>query len=317
MNDLVSVIVPVYKVESYLNKCIESVVNQTYRNLEIILVDDGSPDNCPQMCDEWALKDKRITVIHKQNGGVSSARNIGLAKANGKYISFIDSDDYLDTDFYKILVGDAQNKNSDIVFARYYKVYQDRKVADNERLEEFIESGKWNLLVTDNGAVNAYLPRCLFRRDILNGLQYDESLKYLEDLFLLLNILQRKPIMSCVKIPLYYYVIHESSLCNNVNKNYCNLFEKGAIKCSEKLLDMGFTNEGFSLMYNSYLLAIKQGINLKDKNIINEFDKKYNSNKYYKAYKRCNKTFKSKIKAFCARHRIIWAYKIMLKFLNK
>ena len=89
---LVSVIVPVYKVEGYLDECIQSIISQTYTNLEIILVDDGSPDRCPKMCDEWAEKDSRIKVIHKVNGGLSSARNVGLDEASGDYISFVDSD---------------------------------------------------------------------------------------------------------------------------------------------------------------------------------------------------------------------------------
>ena len=96
MNQLISVIVPVYKVEQYLDRCVQSIVNQTYKNLEIILVDDGSPDNCPAMCDAWAEKDSRIRVIHKENGGVSSARNAGLNMATGDYITFVDADDSLD-----------------------------------------------------------------------------------------------------------------------------------------------------------------------------------------------------------------------------
>lgn len=87
--NLISVIIPVYKVEKYLDKCIQSVINQTYSNLEIILVDDGSPDNCPQLCDDWANKDERIKVIHKKNGGLSDARNAGLDIATGEYIAFV------------------------------------------------------------------------------------------------------------------------------------------------------------------------------------------------------------------------------------
>ena len=92
----ISVIVPVYKVEEYLDRCVKSIVEQTHKNLEIILVDDGSPDNCPMMCDKWAEKDSRIKVIHKKNEGVSAARNIGLDNAKGEYIGFVDSDDYLE-----------------------------------------------------------------------------------------------------------------------------------------------------------------------------------------------------------------------------
>ena len=93
MEALISVIIPVYKVEEYLDNCLSSVVEQTYKHLEIILVDDGSPDKCPIMCDQWASKDKRIKVIHKSNGGLSDARNAGLDVATGEYISFVDSDD--------------------------------------------------------------------------------------------------------------------------------------------------------------------------------------------------------------------------------
>ena len=96
MNDLISVIVPVYNVEKYLDKCIESIVNQTYTALEIILIDDGSSDNCPEICDRWTEKDNRIKVIHKVNGGLSDARNCGMAAATGKYITFVDCDDYIE-----------------------------------------------------------------------------------------------------------------------------------------------------------------------------------------------------------------------------
>lgn len=100
MNEpLISVIVPVYKVEKYLDECVGSIVDQTYRNLEIILVDDGSPDNCPQMCDDWAKKDERIYVIHKENGGAASARNAGLDVCKGEYVTFVDSDDWVESDW--------------------------------------------------------------------------------------------------------------------------------------------------------------------------------------------------------------------------
>lgn len=103
MADKISVIVPVYKTEEYLDKCVKSIINQTYKNLEIILVDDGSPDNCPKMCDDWANKDSRIKVIHKTNGGLSSARNAGIEAAAGNYLMFTDSDDFLEDDMIEFL----------------------------------------------------------------------------------------------------------------------------------------------------------------------------------------------------------------------
>ena len=111
---LISVIVPVYKVEPYLGKCISSIVNQTYANLEIILVDDGSPDNCPAMCDAWAEKDGRIRVIHKTNGGLSDARNAGMAVATGELMAFVDSDDWIAPDMYEHLYQRLMEDDSDI-----------------------------------------------------------------------------------------------------------------------------------------------------------------------------------------------------------
>lgn len=104
MDPLISVIIPVYKVEAYLDQCVQSIVNQTYKNLEIILVDDGSPDRCPQMCDDWALKDSRIKVIHKTNGGLGDARNAGLKIATGDYVSFIDADDWCEKNMLQSLL---------------------------------------------------------------------------------------------------------------------------------------------------------------------------------------------------------------------
>lgn len=114
LSGLISVIIPVYKVEEYLDECVASVVSQTYKNLEIILVDDGSPDNCPQMCDEWAKKDHRIQVIHKENGGLSDARNAGIDVCTGAYIAFVDSDDFIAPDMLEKLYTALTKEDADI-----------------------------------------------------------------------------------------------------------------------------------------------------------------------------------------------------------
>ena len=111
---LISIIIPVYNVEQYLDRCIESVVQQTYKNIQVILVDDGSTDKSGKMCDEWAKNDKRITVIHKKNGGLSSARNAGIQKATGDYIGFVDSDDWISLDMYRTLFDLCEKYNADI-----------------------------------------------------------------------------------------------------------------------------------------------------------------------------------------------------------
>lgn len=123
----VSVIVPIYNVENYLDRCVKSIINQTYKDIEIILVDDGSPDSCPQKCDEWEEKDERIKVIHKQNAGLGYARNSGLEIATGKYVYFVDSDDYLHLSAIETLYGEAVENDLDICFAGVFNEGKDGK----------------------------------------------------------------------------------------------------------------------------------------------------------------------------------------------
>ena len=125
----ISVVVPVYKVEKYLDKCVESILSQSFEDFELILVDDGSPDNCPRMCDAWAEKDSRIKVIHKENGGLSNARNVGVAAAQAGYIAFVDSDDWVEQDFLKTLYEAALYYGADMVQCNYQTVPENGTIA--------------------------------------------------------------------------------------------------------------------------------------------------------------------------------------------
>lgn len=122
---LISVVVPVYKVEKYLDRCVESIIAQTYKNLEIILVDDGSPDVCPALCDAWAEKDSRIVVVHKPNGGLSDARNAGANVARGQYVGFVDSDDYVSEDMYESMYNHMMETGADMAICGVADVYSD------------------------------------------------------------------------------------------------------------------------------------------------------------------------------------------------
>jgi len=136
--ELISIIVPIYNVEDYLVDCLENIVNQTYKNLEIILVDDGSPDNCGNICDEYAKKDNRIKVIHKENGGLSSARNVGLDIATGEYISFIDSDDFVSKDFIEKLYNLCKKNGAEIAECNFLKfVDKIEKSNINPKIESY------------------------------------------------------------------------------------------------------------------------------------------------------------------------------------
>ena len=173
----ISVIVPVYKTEGLLDRCVESIVGQTYKNLEIILVDDGSPDNCPAMCDGWAEKDSRIRVIHKENGGVSSARNAALDIATGDYIGFVDSDDWIEPEMYLSLIQKISESGKNIALCSYYAVeisgerYECRCVADKEVLDKE-DYFRFIVLGGDGG----YIWNRLYRADIVKEVRFDEDI---------------------------------------------------------------------------------------------------------------------------------------------
>ena len=131
----VSVIVPVYKVESYLRKCVDSILGQSFSDFEVILVDDGSPDNCGAICDDYATRDQRVKVIHKINGGLSDARNVGLDVAIGQYICFVDSDDWIEQDLLKDNVAVLEHSGADLSIFGFTEIYSDREVVHTQAKE--------------------------------------------------------------------------------------------------------------------------------------------------------------------------------------
>ena len=188
VKSLVSVIVPIYKVEQYLDECVESIVNQTYKNLEIILVDDGSPDGCPQMCDEWLRKDGRIKVIHKKNGGLSSARNAGLDVATGEFVCFVDSDDFICLEALQKLhdrFGDDESVG--IVSGMIYR-YQEGKTSDYNsewflKAEKVILGGNF-LQETLTQKTSFTVWNKLYRRTLLAGVFFREGRNNEDSLFM-------------------------------------------------------------------------------------------------------------------------------------
>lgn len=204
--DLISVIVPVYNVEKYLDKCIESIVNQTYKNLEIILVDDGSPDNCPQICDNWAKKDDRIIVIHKENSGAGAARNAGIDIAKGKYIGFVDSDDYISNNMYEFLLGLFED-DVDIVECEYKRVYNFEYKFQSEDEEHIIkatslEAMKYNI---NSNIFNQLAPVKLFSKKALEGVRYPVGNSIDDEFFTYKTIANCKVLVHSSKVLYAYY----------------------------------------------------------------------------------------------------------------
>ena len=213
-NKVVSIIVPVYNVEKYLDRCVESIVNQTYKNLEIILVDDGSPDNCPAMCDEWAKKDNRIKVIHKENGGLSDARNFGIEVFTGDYILFVDSDDYIDLTMVEKMVCRIENDNTDMCVCTFATFKDGEEPNRNYNKQNEIITAEEALFRLTQKEYNVYfvIACCkLIKREVISDLRFVKG-KIHEDEFMCHHLIGNCKTISCIYEPLYFYYTRQGSI---------------------------------------------------------------------------------------------------------
>lgn len=207
LNFKISIVIPIYNVQEYLEDCIESVINQTYNNIEIILVDDGSTDHCPQMCDEYATKDNRIQVIHKKNGGLSDARNAGIKAATGEYITFIDSDDFVDEHFVEYLFKLIMSQNSDISVCHSVNVDESGKQFGSQQkfanvLYKSNQECMEGFLIADNVGTVAWGK--LYKTSLFNNVEYALG-KYHEDVFTTYKLVAQCNRIVCGKETLYCY----------------------------------------------------------------------------------------------------------------
>ncbi len=207
---LISVIVPVYKVEKYLDRCVASIVNQTYQNLEIILVDDGSPDNCPAMCDQWAEKDSRIVVIHKENGGLSDARNAGMKIANGEYISFIDSDDWIEKNFFSYLCITIKEEQCDAAGCNYRRGESFSPIEEKTYQSEVYDTISAMSALIDN-RIEQVVWNKLYDRRIMEGIFFERG-KYHEDEFWSYQIFARTKRYAQITYIGYNYFVRPDSI---------------------------------------------------------------------------------------------------------
>ncbi|MBA6153572.1 glycosyltransferase family 2 protein [Gelidibacter maritimus] len=217
MKPKISVIVPVYNVEQFLSKCIDSIINQTYENLEIILVNDGSPDNCGFICDEYGKKDNRIKVIHQKNKGLSGARNSGLEIASGDYIGFIDSDDWIHEKMYDTLITQLLLHQCDLTNCI---TINSNQTWENEPLENYkpIILDKKALLYNylDYGF---YIVRNLYSRELMKDLRFDENIPFVEDMFFGINVVEKIDRSVFINFPLYIYNQDNTSSLTRVKYN--------------------------------------------------------------------------------------------------
>lgn len=221
MDPKVSVIIPVYKVEEYLDECVKSVVLQTYDNIEILLVDDGSPDKCPEMCDRYSLEDSRIKTFHKKNGGLSSARNYGIENATGQYLFFVDSDDYLDHDVIKKLVEDIQEKDADISVAKI-STKEDDVIEPFDTQSDYIRSatpcisGNEYLSLILRGAIENAAWNKLYRRNLFDNVRFREG-RNNEDFLMFFELCRIANAVSFIDYYGYYYRQRANSIVHDLN----------------------------------------------------------------------------------------------------
>lgn len=206
---LISIIVPVYKVEQYLRKCIESILSQTIRDFEVFLVDDGSPDRCGQICDEYAEKDNRVIVIHKENGGLSDARNVAINKAKGKYITFIDSDDYVSDDHLEVLYNALVETDSDIAVANI------TSFTNGQYNDQFYQPSTEPEILNEKEVFNTIYQPCaaakLYKKEIYNDIRFPVGRLY-EDVFVYHDVLSKANRLVLTGKNTYFYLLRNNSI---------------------------------------------------------------------------------------------------------
>lgn len=259
---LVSIIVPVYNVEKYLEKCIESIINQSYKNIEIILVDDGSQDKSSKICDEYKLKDNRIITIHKKNGGVSTARNIGLKKAKGKYIQFIDSDDYIEKNMVEVLVKSLDNTEYDLAICGIRTFCKDKRLSEEKLdLEKKVYSFEQYLDILHKvklGLICGSPVNKLYINSIIksNSIKFMENISYAEDFMFNMEYLK------------YVNLINVENL-NNSLYNY-RKEERESLTSKKRNIQSWWKVQ--NIVYKSYKeLFIEKKIYEKEKSKVDEF----------------------------------------------
>ena len=289
MNDLISIIVPIYGVEKYLRRCIDSIIRQTYTNLEIILVDDGSPDDCGRICDEYAKTDSRIKVIHKTNGGLSDARNAGIDLANGEYLLFVDSDDYINTNMISDLYESLIRFSAEVSVCRYQSVRDDEEI-DIEQNEDYSDAfilTKEDFLSNPEYIYERRLEfivawNKLYARKLFENIRYPKG-KVHEDEFTTYKLMYASAKTVYVPYVLYYYVQRGDSIMSaGITRKRLLVLDAISERLSfyESRNEQGFWKkdfECFRMSYLKYLGAIKDSPDLK----LSDFDKyKKNYRKY-------------------------------------
>ena len=266
MKSSISIIVPIYKVEDYLDRCVKSLIAQTYKNIEIILVDDGSPDGCPQKCDDWAARDDRIIVIHKENGGLSDARNAGIRIAKGDYLLFVDSDDYIELDSCEKFITIAEKTHADIVVGNALQetphglVHMDRTNLEEGRLYSNVDFIKLAIKARE-----WYAPAwfSLYKRTMYTEkhIEYRKGILH-EDMEMLPRVYFAAQTVSFLNEEFYHYVIRGDSIMGSANrqkngKHIMKIYTEGK-SLFDRVQDTELKRLLYGFLVKCYLRSIRE-----------------------------------------------------------
>lgn len=210
---MISVIVPVYKVEPYLHQCVDSILAQTYRDIEVLLIDDGSPDRCGEICDEYAEKDDRVRVFHTENRGLSAARNLGISEAKGNYIGFVDSDDWIESDMYEVLLRRMQETGADIGVCGYLQEGTNTSTTDMFESETYKGIDALQALIA--GGINNQVWNKLYQSGLLQKNPFQEGKGY-EDIAVMHEIISDTSCITVIKSQKYHYRIRTYSITKTI-----------------------------------------------------------------------------------------------------
>lgn len=255
----VSVIVAAYNIQDYIVKCLESISNQTYKNLEVIVINDGSSDNTGKFADEFASKDNRFIVIHKENGGVSSARNKGIDSASGDFIGFVDGDDIIEIDMYEMLVNNAIKYKADISHCGYKLVEKDKETLFYGTNQVIVQDRKKGLVDLFEGTlIEPSLCNKIFKRDLINYVRLDESIKINEDLYFNVVLFDRANKSVFEDKPKYYYMKRENSATTSSINNIRRITDP--LKVYEMIVD--FYKKDAEMLPYAKKMQIGRNINI-------------------------------------------------------
>lgn len=322
---LISIIVPVYNSSMYLDRCIESLINQTYKNIEIILIDDGSKDDSYRICKEYAIKDKRINAIHKKNGGVSSARNLGLKIAKGDYIGFVDSDDYVEKDMYEVLISSINQNLSQIAICNiYYETENKKQVYSYSTKKNVFSRHEFPINMYNILSINGYVCNKLYDRRLIyrenQNICFDNNIDISEDGLFNYEIFDKNKefLSSYIDKKMYHYIQEKNSVCNQrftLKKLEHFIAREKEIDILEKnRLNSNFLKIDYIICFEKTKILIKL-LNIEKKEVYKKIEK--TKNHYLKTINLDGINARLKIKFLIVKYfPFIYKLKIILKREN-